>query len=160
MSNEASGEEIVFPVKRILLPVDGSKNSLRAANVAIALAKQYDSELLVLNVVAPYIAVPPAVGAGSYPIDYQSYYDDAEKEGSEIVERIAELAKTASVRVQSLVERSGTTVVESVVNVASDQKVDLIIIGTRGLGGFKRLLLGSVSGGVVSHAHCNVLIVR
>ena len=49
---------------------------------------------------------------------------------------------------------------EVILNYAKEKGVDLIVMGTRGLGGFKKLLLGSVSNGVVSHAPCSVLIVR
>ena len=40
------------------------------------------------------------------------------------------------------------------------EKIDLIVMGTRGMGGFKKMLLGSVSSGVVTHAQCTVLVVR
>jgi len=53
-----------------------------------------------------------------------------------------------------------TSTVQGIVEFASNEKVDLIVIGTRGLSGFKRLLIGSVSSGVVAHAHCPVLVVR
>ena len=52
------------------------------------------------------------------------------------------------------------SVIQAIVVDAADLKVDLIVIGSRGLGGFKRVLLGSVSIGVVTHAHCPVLVVR
>jgi nucleotide-binding universal stress UspA family protein len=150
-----------FPAKRILLAVDGSENSFRAANVAIDIAKDRGSELIVLNVIVPVISVSPPVGAGSYPIDYGSYYDNEEKNGSELVDRVTKLARNNNVaRVKSFVQRSPSSIVETIVEVAENENADLIVIGTRGLGGFKRLVLGSVSGGVVAHAHCNVLIVR
>jgi nucleotide-binding universal stress UspA family protein len=55
---------------------------------------------------------------------------------------------------------SAGTVVQEIVDFASQEKVDLIILGTRGLGGFKRMLMGSVSNGVVNHAGCSVLVVK
>jgi len=51
-------------------------------------------------------------------------------------------------------------VVETIINHAAKEDVDLIIVGTRGLGGFKKMLIGSVSSGVISHANCPVLVVR
>ena len=52
------------------------------------------------------------------------------------------------------------SVIESVIDYASRRNIDLIVIGTRGRTGLKRFLMGSVSNGVVQHAHCPVLLVR
>jgi nucleotide-binding universal stress UspA family protein len=149
-----------FPPRKILVAVDGSENSLRASKVAIAFAKENKAELIVLNVIAPASIVAfPAIGANSYP-GLQSYYEEAEKNGVSIVENLVAVAKEAKLSVSGVVERSSMSIVQSIVDKASTEKVDLIVIGTRGLGGFKRLLLGSVSSGVTTHAHCNVLVVK
>jgi len=57
---------------------------------------------------------------------------------------------------------SGTvgSVVQAITDYAASEKIDLIVMGTRGMGGFKKMLLGSVSSGVVTHAQCAVLVVR
>ncbi|MDG6966077.1 MAG: universal stress protein, partial [Nitrososphaerota archaeon] len=52
------------------------------------------------------------------------------------------------------------SVVEAPVGFATDQKADLIVVGTRGMTGFKKLIVGSVSSGLVGHSHCPVLVVR
>ena len=48
----------------------------------------------------------------------------------------------------------------AIIDYASDKSIDLVIVGTKGRTGLKRLLLGSVAQGVVQHAHCPVLLVR
>jgi len=52
------------------------------------------------------------------------------------------------------------SVVQAITDYAANEKIDLIVMGTRGMGGFKKMLLGSVSSGVVTHANCAVLVVR
>jgi len=66
--------------------------------------------------------------------------------------------KAAGVRCRA-VNSDGPTV-EHIVREAQDQRVDLIVIGTRGLGAIERTLFGSVSPGVVAHAPCPVTMVR
>jgi nucleotide-binding universal stress UspA family protein len=53
-----------------------------------------------------------------------------------------------------------TSVAESIISYADEQRADLIVMGTRGRAGLKRLVLGSVASGVVEHATCPVLVVR
>ena len=145
-----------FPAKKILLAVDGSENSTRAAKVGLVLAKQNGASVAILNVVPPLIVVPSRVG-----VDLGPYAENARIKAEDIVKRILESAKREGLyEVETLVESSSNSIVETIVQVASSKKIDLIVIGTRGLGGFKRLLLGSVSSGVVTHAFCNVLVVR
>jgi nucleotide-binding universal stress UspA family protein len=46
------------------------------------------------------------------------------------------------------------------VEYAEKENIDLVVIGTRGISGFKRLLIGSIASGVVKYAHCTVMVVR
>ncbi len=55
---------------------------------------------------------------------------------------------------------SSVTTVGGIVNFAERENIDLIAIGTRGRSGFKKLLLGSVASGVVTYAHCPVMVVK
>ena len=70
------------------------------------------------------------------------------------------LAKRQNVKVTKRVLKGAASVVQSITDYAAAQNVDLIVVGTKGSGGFKRLLLGSVSSGVVNHGASSVLVVR
>ena len=69
-------------------------------------------------------------------------------------------ANELGVSPRSEVLRTASTIVETITDMATGEKIDLIVMGTRGLGGFKKLLMGSVSSGVVLHAPCNVLVIK
>ncbi|HEY6883511.1 MAG TPA: universal stress protein, partial [Nitrososphaeraceae archaeon] len=53
-----------------------------------------------------------------------------------------------------------TSIVEAIINYAEHERVDLIVLGTRGRPGFKRILLGSVASGVITYAYCSVIVVK
>src|SRR5215510_7284705 len=55
---------------------------------------------------------------------------------------------------------SPLSIIGSIVQYAEHENIDLIVVGTRGRSGFKRLLLGSTASGIVTHAHCPVMVVR
>lgn len=144
--------------RRILVPVDGSENSKRAARVAIDLAKSYEAALIVISVVvAPsfYVAGPVAA-----PADLTDYYRLEMEDANNAVSSIGKLAKDGGVDASSQVLRPDKPVVEAIADFATTDAIDLIVVGTRGLGGFKKMLLGSVSSGLVSNAPCTVLVVR
>lgn len=145
-------------IRQILVPVDGSEGAKKAAQTAIELASSYKAGLVIISVVAPpafFVAGP--VGA---PADLTDYYQLETEDATSAVKAIAKLAKDAGVDAKSAVLRPAASVVEAVLDYATTEKADLIVIGTRGLGGFKKLLLGSVSGGVLANAPCSVIVVR
>jgi nucleotide-binding universal stress UspA family protein len=150
--------------KRILVAVDGSESSLSAARVAVRLAKRNEAELLVLSVVPrpTYAFTPiPTAGATSVPtLGLPDYYRYASKDAERWIDRAVSLAESHQVKVRKRVLRGPSSVVESITDYAASQKVDLIVVGRTGASGFKRLLLGGVSTGVVNHAACSVLVVR
>ena len=157
------GPQSLQPIfRRILVAVDGSENSMRAAKTAIDLGKKYAAEVMVLHVIptihyALSVTAPSAtLPAGVYE-EYQAY---EKATGETLVRSAADLAKAAGLRVRADVLEPRGSIVEGITNYALGEHADLIVIGTRGLSGFKKLVIGSVSSGVINHAHCPVLVVR
>jgi nucleotide-binding universal stress UspA family protein len=160
MSSSGTSKAL-FPVKKILVSTDGSENAKRAVSAASSLAKQNGSELLIVHVVSEAIpAQYSPIGINTPAADYSDYFKTIEQEGLKLVNDVAQRAKEEGINARGEVLRTISSTVESIVEAADKEHVDLIVVGTRGLGGFKKLLLGSVSSGVVSHASCSVLIVR
>jgi nucleotide-binding universal stress UspA family protein len=145
-------------VRQILLSIDGSDHAKRATQVAIGLASSYKAGIVIISVVSPpglYISGP--VGG---PADLADYYQIGTEGAKSAIASAMALAKSAGVDARSKVIQPAASVVEGIVDYASSEKIDLIVVGTRGLGGFKKMLLGSVSSGVVANSPCSVLVVR
>jgi nucleotide-binding universal stress UspA family protein len=143
---------------RILVAFDGSKDSEKAMGLATSLALRFGSELTVVHVFSS-----PGVGfsaASGMPVpDYKTLEDAKKAAGREVLSKGLQLAAQAGVKARGeLIE--APSVVEAIVEFAANGKTDLIVAGTRGMTGFKKLILGSVSSGLVNHAHCPVLIAR
>ena len=125
-----------------------------ALEEAIDLARQYGSELTVLCVaplVPVYVAAPNAYVPAVPPPDvsrYQTLIDSAVKQ-----------AQSSGVAAVTGVCLEGVVVDEILAQVET-HPTDLLVVGSRGLSAAKRLLIGSVSGALVSHAPCPVLVVR
>ena len=146
----------IFPTT-VLLATDGSKDAELATTTALDLANSTGSELRVVLVKEEAYAY---VDASGYP-----FFTDAELEH--------ELEQQARMRLDAEVERTrsaGGAVAQAhlrvgaaaaeIIDLAEDIGAGLIVIGSRGLGGIRRALMGSVSDSVVRHAHCPVLVVR
>jgi nucleotide-binding universal stress UspA family protein len=154
--------------KKILVALDGSESSQRAAQTALELAEKLKTELIVLHAISPptsyyhsTIASPTGMSLpapSQHEID--AYYAYARKVAMGIVGETESKAKKQGIHVKTEIPEAVSSVVETIINHAAKENVDLIVVGTRGLGGFKKLLLGSVSNGVVSHANCPVLVIR
>ena len=147
---------VSFPPRKILVAIDGSENAQRATNAAIELAKKFHSELIVLSVVPhPGSFVAPAM-------KYYDYYETTIQKWIDAV--IQNCSAHGVVDAQGRIIRAQPSIPGAIVEVAELEHIDLIVIGHRGLsmlkGGFKRVIAGSVSSAVTTHAHCNVLVVR
>ena len=91
--------------------------------------------------------------------DVQPLEDAAKSKGLAILNKGIEVAKDAGVSAQGeLIEAPST--VQALLEYSAREKVDLIVVGTRGTTGFKKFIMGSVSSGLAGHADCPVLVVR
>ncbi len=145
--------------ERILVGLDGSKHGLNAAETAIALAKTCGSELHFLTVTRPYKVSPQLrkylqaenlLGEPKYVMDdmTQSIVDEAQG-----------LAAGAGLQRYKTEVREGKPA-RAIVDYAEANNIDLIVVGSRGIGDIEAALLGSVSQKVSMLAHCQVTIVR
>jgi len=144
----------IFPTK-ILLANDGSEAEL-AARTAIDLTDAMISELHI-----SYVGVlPKFLKGGPGTRDYDGVmYEQIERESREMLRKLAWRVKVASGTVAAAHLRMGQAD-EEIVDLAAELRADLIVMVSRGRGGLKRLLMGSVSHPVVRHAHCSVMVVR
>ena len=145
----------IFP-RRILLATDGSKEAELAALRAVDLADATDSELHVGHVGLVPIFVDSYPGTLGFD---RKLYEQIEEQSSELLRKESWRVKAAGGTVAGTHLRMGAVPLE-IVALAEELGVDLIVMGSRGLGGVRRALMGSVSDSVVRHAHCPVLVVR
>jgi nucleotide-binding universal stress UspA family protein len=144
-SIKLEGERDIFDVKKILLPTDGSTHSLKAAEYAAEISKQFDSETHILNVITK----------STIRISRKR----EEKSSVQALEETKDVFDRRSIKVivRKLVRGNPA---EIICKIAEEEGFDLIVIGSRGLSGMKAFFLGGVSDKVSRHAICPVLIVR
>ena len=145
---------------RVLVAVDGSDYSIRATKVAVTLCKAVNAELVAFHAIPVPRYSFTAEAGGLHPFPLDQYFSSARKEAQGLVDDAVALAKNNGVQATGLVAAPTYSIVEAIVQAAISHDIDLIVLGNRGLSGFKKLLIGSVSSAVVSHAHCSVLVVR
>jgi nucleotide-binding universal stress UspA family protein len=139
----------------IAVAVDGSEHANHALDTAIDVAKHYSAALTVVGVapiVPVYIAPTEPLSPGIVPPSDLPRY-------REIVDAAVKRAKESGVASVAGVAREGV-VVDELLEYLEAHPTDLVVIGSRGLSTGKRILLGSVSSGLVNHAPCPVLVVR
>jgi nucleotide-binding universal stress UspA family protein len=140
-----------FPTT-ILLATDGSKEAELALTTAVDLANSTNSELHVVTV---------APGYPAYGIRTPEVIEQLRKQAEAVLDEQARKIRKAGGEVaQEHLRVSVRYRAEQLVQVAEDVEADLIVMGSRGLGGVRRALIGSVSDSVIRHAHCPVLVVR
>ena len=137
--------------KKILLGVDGSEHSYRAAKTAAELASCTEADI---RVVVAHPTVPAYLGEPNFQEAIVARLAESKKIMDKAVEIIGDIPGEVH---KEILEGSAA---EVILNVADVRKTDLIIMGSRGLGKLRGLLLGSQSQKVLQHAPCPVMIVR
>jgi nucleotide-binding universal stress UspA family protein len=143
--------------KHILLATDGSPASERAAQIAVSMARDGGARLTALYVIDPY----PYLGVGeSSAVGFQAYMSDAYEHAGRAHAKVADLCvKGASVDLQ-LRRSENAHAADSIVATAMEEGADLIVVGSHGRSGVKRIMLGSIAANVVAQSPVPVLVAR
>jgi nucleotide-binding universal stress UspA family protein len=148
-------------IRKILVTIDGSENSKNAADYASSLAKKYNAQLIVLYVLYSELGFAYSNLLGvTTPKAIDDALETQKKEVQKWFDEITSKLKSTNISVTDKIIISVSSIVGEIIEFADKEKVDLIILGTRGRTGFKKLLLGSVAEGVVTHSSCPVMVVR
>ena len=149
----------IFPT-RILVATDGSEEAKLAITTAADLAKATNSELHIAYVFPTAVQRPFPNPILARPADeMERELEEAMGQAQSFLDREVEQVKGEGVSVADTHLVRGQPDRE-VVHLSEDIDAGLIVMGSRGLGGMRRALMGSVSDSVVRHAHCPVLVVR
>ena len=133
---------------KILVAVDGSKQAEWAFKNAVAIAQRNeDAELYIASVIDATIATSGL----SDPYIFNSFY----KRTKELVDSYVEYAKA-----DGLTKVNGIPKIVLSEDIVDEKEIDLVVCGSSGLTGFKRMLMGSVSEGIVRYAKCDVIIIK
>ena len=145
----------ICPTK-ILLATDGSREANLAARTAVDLADETGSELHVTLILRTQDASEyGTIGFNTGRVQEEEIKQMGQRLLDEQVRRVEEAGGTVA---GAHFRRARPD--EGILAVGEDIGTGLIVLGSRGLGGLKRALMGSVSDSVVRHAHCPVLVVR
>jgi nucleotide-binding universal stress UspA family protein len=148
---------------KLLVPIDGSEPSFHAARVAINIANKFNSEIIVLFVVVSPSKSEYANLTGLVtPKQIDMIIENAKKESKKWFSKVEDIVRemNSNIKVSTKVILTGVAVYGEIIHYAQEENIDLIVIGTRGRSGIKKLLLGSTASGVVTYANCPVLVTK
>jgi nucleotide-binding universal stress UspA family protein len=143
-------------ISKILAALDGSEPSKGAFEYASFLAKKCDASLLLVNIADVF----ERLGSSSKKLEeIAKKIEEGEIDGKAMLKRFESQAKEYGIKDVSTIKQRGN-VAEEILKIADKEKVDMIILGSRGMSTAKEFLLGGVSHKVVHHAKCPVTVIR
>jgi len=146
--------------KRILVPVDGSETANRALRTAVALAAEQSAALHVVHVAEE---TPLYVSMDTLPYPPADLMEALHKEGEGILAEAVATARNQNIQADAkllVIDAPGRGISEAIEQEAEHWDADLIVIGTHGRRGFRRLLLGSVAENLIRFSTKPVLLIR
>jgi nucleotide-binding universal stress UspA family protein len=147
-------------VKKILLAIDKSGYKDKATAYAITLAKSLGAEITVIHVIGK-----SSMGATADVLGYyrggklKAFQEALKKDAERLLDRVVQAGENEGIVVRQQV-LIGSPIKKIILDYAKDHKIDLIVIGTKGMTGIEKFLMGSVANDVITYAHCPVLAVR
>ena len=142
---------------KIMVAIDDSEHSLKAAEYALEMAKSFRSQLYAVTVTY----VPESYHLKQEDVLNQSIEMRGSIEDAKTwLEKFNQDSREDSIQLKTELINSQRPVEYVILEYAEKNDIDLIVLGTRGRSGFKKLLLGSIASSVVTYAHCPVMVVK
>lgn len=140
-------------IQKILIPIDGSDYSMRAAEYGISIAKMLAADIMVV-----YVMDDIVLSQISKVNDRDNIEQELKNDGQRYINYILALAEKGSVKATSILVRGRPF--EQIVHLAKNLNMNLIVMGTYGIRGADRILIGSVAERVIEYSPCPVLVVK
>ena len=141
-----------------MVAIDGSEHSLKAAEYVLEIAKSFGAQLYAVTVTY----VPESYHLKQEDVLSQSkeIQDNSMEDAKTWLEKFNQKSKEDNIQLKTELISSHRPVDYVILEYAEKNNIDLIVVGTRGRSGFKKLLLGSIASSVVTYAHCPVMVVK
>jgi nucleotide-binding universal stress UspA family protein len=138
---------------KLLVPIDGSDNSFRALNHAIFLSKKIVAQTTALHAMEnlPFAHIGSQKALNAIILKYQ-------EESKNILDKSRDIGSKNGVKVKTVLKKGDATSI--IIDYSKKENYDTIIMGRRGMGKLRQLILGSTSTKVLSHSDCTVVIVK
>ena len=141
---------------KVLVPIDGSKHSTEGLRVAAHFAKTNKAKIFILNVIPSVADVDLELTASERDRLLQSL----KRRGEDLLAKAKDQMKIHGVTDINTVLATADSPAQEIVSFAEKEKIDLIVIGSKGKSATARFLLGSVASKVVKYSHCCVYVVK
>ncbi len=163
---------------RILVAIDGSPQSIEAAEHGISMAKKDNADLIVMSVihtiytetshpmevkdliVMSVIHTPASILIYATEKNFREFLKKCKEDTDNWFDTIRKKATEVGVPLRTETVEEIYSIPGAIIKYAEQEKADVIVVGGTGRSGFKKLLLGSVSGDVVRYARCPVMVVK
>jgi len=143
-------------LSKILVAIDGSEMSLKAADYAIEFAKKYNSTLIILHVIHIHAAGLMYTTESAF----KQFIEKNKKESEEWFRAISKKSKDQGIKIRTETVEEMYSVSGAIIKCAEEEEVNVIIIGGTGKSDFKQFLLGSVATDVVRYSRCPVFVIK
>jgi len=141
---------------KVLVPIDGSKHSTEGLRVASHFAKANKAKIFILNVIPSVADVDLELSAS----ERDRLLESLKRRGEDLLAKAKDQMKSLSVTDINTVLATADSPAHEIVSFAEKEKIDLIVIGSKGKSATARFLLGSVASKVVKYSHCCVYVVK
>ena len=138
---------------KLLVPIDGSDNSFRALDHAIFLSKKITAQITALRVIE-YLPLVYVQSQRTMDTILSKYLEESES----ILKKSIDIGEKKGVRIESKMKKGDAA--SNILNYSKKEDYDTIIMGRRGTGKLRQLVLGSTSTKVLNHSDCTVVIVK